>query len=264
MSTSTVSRALSDPARVNAQTRRLVAETARSLNYAPRTKAPARVRARTGVVAVVVPEIDDPFFLDVVRVTQVQLRTAGYMQLVLDTANSADLEWDSLQGLRNSVDGVILAASRLPDEKLREIADLLPLVALNRSTDGVSCVLVDTPSGSVQALEHLVSLGHRRIGYVGGPSSSWVSASRLRALEQRSGELGVEVVAVGAFEAKVTSGAAAADMAVNAGVTACMCFGDLIAIGMLQRFRDQGVNVPATSAWSAATMSSAPISARRP
>jgi LacI family transcriptional regulator len=193
---------------------------------------------------VVVPEIDDPFFMDVVRVTQVPLRTAGYSQLVIDTGNSTELEWDLLQSLRDSVDGVILAASRLPDEKLREIADVLPLVALNRSTDGVACVLIDTQSGTVQALEHLVSLGHRRIGYVGGPLSSWSSASRLRALEERSTELGVEIVPVGTFEAKITSGAAAADIAVNAGVTACICFGDLIAIGMLQRFRDQDVRVP--------------------
>lgn len=244
VSTSTVSRALSHPGRVNARTRALVVETAGLLDYTPRARTSGRKPVRAGLIAVVVPEIDDPFFLDVIRMTQVPLRTAGYYQLVLDTGNSTELEWDSLQSLRNSVDGVILVASRLPDEQLRAIADVLPLVALNRSTDGVACVLIDTQSGTVQALEHLVSLGHRCIGYVGGPLSSWSSASRLRALQERSTELGVEIVTVGAFEAKVTSGATAADIAVNAGVTACICFGDLIAIGMLQRFRDQDVGVP--------------------
>lgn len=244
VSTSTVSRALSVPERVNPRTRALVEETARSLNYSPRLRGPAPTPRLTKVVAVVVPDIDDPFFLDVVRFTQLQLRTAGYFQLVVDVADSAELEWDALHRLQGAVDGAILAASRLADDTLRDGADLLPVVALNRTTQGVACVLIDTPTGTVQALEHLVSLGHRRIGYVGGPSSSWSSATRLSALEARSAELGVDVVPVGALPAKITSGAAAADMAVNAGVTACICFGDLIAIGMLQRFRDQGVDVP--------------------
>lgn len=244
VSISTVSRALSHPEQVAPRTREKIQSVVDELGYARRASIPPQNGTATGIVAVVVPEIADPFFLNIIRETQIQLKAAGLAQLLFDTDDSSEIELASLERFRKMTDGVLFVASRMTDDQLRAAASSMPLVAINRQAAGVACVAVDTPVASVQALEHLVSLGHRKIGYISGPLTSWSSEMRFRAIEQRGIELNISVTRIGAFQARMASGAAAADMAINAGVTACICFGDLIAIGMLQRLHDRGVDVP--------------------
>ena len=95
-----------------------------------------------------------------------------------------------------------------------------------------------------QALDHLISLGHTSVAYVAGPAVSQSSARRWVALSAAAEERGVDVRSLGPFAPKTQSGAAAADAAVHSGVTACIVFNDLIAIGMLQRLRERGLRVP--------------------
>ena len=244
VATSTVSRALSNPDRVNFRTRERIEQAVVDLQYVPSSQARGLSVGRTNTVALLVPDITNPFYFGIIHGAQSQLKAAGYTQLLIDTEESAESEAESLEKLRKSADGVILAASRLDDELLRSAGKKIPMVAINRNAPGVPSVLIDTPSGVTQALEHLVSLGHSRIGYVSGPSSSWSSDRRWEALERRAEELAVVVVKVGAFPPKRTSGAAAAEAAFNSRVTACICFNDLIAMGMLQRLSARGIHVP--------------------
>jgi LacI family transcriptional regulator len=108
----------------------------------------------------------------------------------------------------------------------------------------VPAVLIDTPSATTQALDHLISLGHTDVAYIAGPLTSQSSTRRWTALAEAAEERGVEVRMLGPFAPKTQSGAAAADAAVHRGVTACIAFNDLIAIGMLQRLRERGLRVP--------------------
>lgn len=235
---STASRALSNPNRVSPGTRARVEEIARELGYAQRT------RVSTRSIAVLVADIGNPFYFDVIRGTQRQLRAADYTQLLIDTEESAELEADLIERLRPSVDGVILAASRLSDAAIGRLADTVPLVVLNRHVPGVPTVVMDTGSGMVQALEHLVSLGHRDIVYAGGPERSWANAVRWRALADTAELRGVHVGRIGPFAPLREAGAAAADAFVNSGATAAIAFNDLLAIGMLARLTERGVGVP--------------------
>ena len=121
----------------------------------------------------------------------------------------------------------------------------MPLVAINRRPRGVPNVLIDTPGGIAQALEHLYSLGHRDIVYVVGSGSSWSNERRWQPLERGRRTPRARVAGrAGPFPPTAASGAAAADAAVNTGATACIVFNDLIAIGMLTRLRERGVGVP--------------------
>lgn len=242
---STVSRALSDPDRVSTHTRERIEKAAAQINYLPSARASGLRSGKTGAVALLVPDITNPFYFDVIKGTQLQLKAAGYSQLLVDTEESEEVEADALERLVKSVDGVVLVASRLTDERLTEIAAAVPLVTINRDVEGVSAVVLDTSSGVEQSVEHLVSLGHRSIGYVSGPARSWSNRRRWAAVEAATTRLGVSGVRIGAFPPKMTSGAAAADAAVNSGITACIAFNDLIAIGMLQRLAARGVAVPA-------------------
>ncbi|GAA4180066.1 LacI family DNA-binding transcriptional regulator [Gryllotalpicola koreensis] len=241
---STVSRALTRPERVNAATRERISAAAAELGYSPNTAARALGSGRTRSVAILVSDVTNPFYFDIIRGAQQELGPAGYTPLLLDTEESEELEEAMLRRLRASYDGAIIAASRLTDRRLAELAQAVPLVAINRQTRGVPSVFIDTPAGVGQALEHLVSHGHRRVAYAGGPLTSWPNERRWRAFRTAAERLGVEVSRVGPFEPRQSQGAAAADAVLNTGASATLAFNDLLAIGMLQRFAERGVRVP--------------------
>lgn len=244
VATSTVSRALSKPDRVNRHTRERIEEAAAQLNYVPSSQARGLSSGRTNTVAVLVPDITNPFYFDIIRGTQHQLKAAGLTQLLVDTEESNEMELEALHKMRRSADGFILAASRLTDAQLAEVAGSQPLVTINRASADAPSVVIDTPSAIIQALEHLVSLGHQRVCYVSGPPTSWSNSRRWKIFEEDSAQRGLQTHRIGPFVPKTTSGAAAADAAVRTGATACIAFNDLLAIGMLQRLRERGIRVP--------------------
>lgn len=241
---STVSRALSKPGRVNAFTRERIEAAARELNYVPNSQARALSSGRTRTIAVLVSAITNPFYFGIIKGTQQQLKAAGYAQLLIDTEDSGELEMAMLHKMRQSLDGAVLAASRLSDRALATLATEIPLVAINRNVPGVQSVVIDTPGGIGQAVEHLISLGHSDIVYVAGPSSSWANEARWQAMRAAAAAHGLVVRRVGPFSAERPSGSAAADALVNTRATACVVFNDLLAIGMLTRLRERGVRVP--------------------
>ncbi|MFF2246582.1 LacI family DNA-binding transcriptional regulator [Arthrobacter sp. NPDC058130] len=244
VATSTVSRALSQPGRVNWATRERVEAAAAELGYVSSSAAREMTVGRTRSVALLVPDITNGFFLDIIRGTQRQLRASGFTQLLVDTEEDNDLEINYLQQLRASVDGFILAATRLNDDQLAVAAATVPIVTINRTSPGVPTVLIDTPRGVQQAVEHLVSLGHRDIAYMAGPPTSWSDRSRWTALQESAETLGISIRRLGPYYPSQRSGAAAADAALHSGVTACIAFNDLMAIGMLVRLKERGVDVP--------------------
>lgn len=247
---STVSRALNNPGRVNEATRERVRRIAAELNYVPSNQARALSSGRTRTVALLVPDITNPFYFDLIRGTQHQLKAAGYTQVLLDTEESAEEEAIALEQLGRTCDGVVLTASRLTDEQIVTASRRQPVVTINRNAAGVPSVLIDIPTAIGQAVDHLVSLGHRRICYAAGPSNSFSSRWRWRALNEsirarrRTGGPVIEAVRIGPFAPRTTSGAGAADAVLNSGATACIAFNDLLAIGMLRRFASRGVSVP--------------------
>lgn len=241
---STVSRALNKPGRVNEATRVRIEAAARELHYVPNSQARALTSGRTGTIALVVSDVTNPFYFGIIRGTQQQTKAAGYAQLLMDTENAAELEVEMLHKMRQSLDGAILAASRLADRSLAALATDIPLVTINRNVAGVPSVVIDSPAGIHQATEHLVSLGHKDIVYVSGPENSWPNATRWQAMRSALAKFGLEARRVGPFPRGHTSGGAAADAVINTGATACIAFNDQLAIGMLGRLRERGLSVP--------------------
>ena len=242
---STVSRALNRPGRVSAATRERIQAAARELDYRPNAQARALASGRTGTVALVVSDVTNPFYFGMIRGTQQQLKAAGYAHLLIDTEDSGEHEVEMLHTMRRALDGAILGASRLPARALAALAAEIPLVTVNRNVKGVPRVVIDTPAGVAQAVEHLVSLGHREIVYVSGPQQSWSNQARWQAMRAALERHHLRPQCVGPFPAGRGSGTAAADAVLNSGATACIAFNDLFAIGMLIRLRERGVRVPA-------------------
>lgn len=244
VSASTVSRVFTHPDRVRIGTSERVQQLAKSMGYTPRRPSSHSAPARIPLLGIIVPEIGDPFFLELIKETQIQFRVFGRGQLVVDTDDSPTTEAETIRRLRGTVDGLILAASRLSDADLLDAAGSIPLIAINRDAPNVPCLIVDNVTGSLRALDHLVSLGHTRIAYIGGNAVSWSNQRRLKALTEHAEESGITLTAIGGFPARMSSGAVAADMSIRAGVTAAICIGDLIAIGMIQRLKQRGISVP--------------------
>lgn len=241
---STVSRALSNPNRVSAQMYERVARKAREMGYESATLPAARSRITRGTIALLVANLTNPFNLDVIRGCQVQAQSAGFMQLLVTSEESEQMEADWLRELPQNVDGIVVASPRSEDSLLTEVAQRVPLVILNREVPGIAGIVIDTVAGLVQALDYLVSLGHHNIAYVRGPSTSWSDRHRYEALQEAAERHGVELKAIGAFYPTVDAGAAAADAVALADVTAALFFNDTLAIAAMARFAHRGIRVP--------------------
>jgi LacI family transcriptional regulator len=191
-----------------------------------------------------VADITNPFFFDIIRGSQEQLKAAGFSQLLIDTEESPDVEASSLETVADSAAGVILTATRLDDAPIQAALGRIPVVCINRVVPGAASVLMSTRAAVEQAVEHLASLGHRRICYVHGPPSSWADTERSSSCAETGARLGLDMSDIGPYEPSVTGGTAAADSVLANGATAALAFNDLQAIGMLQRFGQRGVGVP--------------------
>lgn len=241
---STASRALATPGRGNPATREKILRIADRLGYVRPSIDPSHDAPRAKMVGLLVSDVTNPFYFGIIRGTQQSLDVAGFSQILVHTEESAEKEESALEQLKGQLDGAVLAAPRLSDTRIAQLSEELPLVALNRAVQGVPSVFVDTPGGYDHAIEHLASLGHRRICYASGPTASWANNLRWRAVMSACDRLGIESVRVGPYQPYTISGAAAADAVVNTGATACVAFNDLIAIGMLKRLTERGLRVP--------------------
>jgi len=245
---STVSRAFSHPDRLSPATRQHVVETAARLSYRPNPVAQALPGGRTRTLALLVPDITNPFFFGLIRGAERRAADAGYTLVLADTGESASMESTHLDRLAGTVDGFVLASSRLEAARLRVIVESCPAIAVNTVVDGAPCVVIDHDQAMRQAAEHLASLGHSRLAYLAGPAASWSDRSRWRALAAAARRLGLSATRLGPFPPTVVGGAAAADAALiasaNDGVTGLVAYNDLLAIGALRRLADRDIRVP--------------------
>jgi LacI family transcriptional regulator len=242
---STVSRALSNPQRVNARTREHVLAVAARLDYRPNPLARALPSGRTTTVGLLVPDITNPFFFDLIRGAERQASAAGYTLILADTEESPEVEARHIGRLGRAVDGFVLASSRLSDRQLSELSGDHVLTLVNRQVAGVPSALVDNTDSTRHVVEHLASLGHRRIVYLAGPRASWSNSQRWEALRKSAQRLGIAIQRLGPFPPSVEGGAAAADATIGQDATAVVAFNALLAIGTLRRFAERGKHVPA-------------------
>lgn len=244
VATSTVSRAFSNPKRVNAATRERVIAIAHELGYQPNPHARALLSGRHHTIAMVVSDITNPHYFELIRGAEMRARASQYTLVLVNAEESPRVEYDQIQRLVPAVDGFVLAASRLPDENLRRIAGQRPVVLMSRELPGLASVVLDHTQGCHQIVEHLASLGHRELLYLAGPRNSWMAATRWAALSSAARDFGLEPVRLGPFTPKVSQGGAAADGALHAGAHAVVAHNDLLAIGVMQRLAQRSVAVP--------------------
>lgn len=260
VSIATVSRALNTPHLVAERTRSRVVDTALRLGYPSRRPrsadaepSPAGQAGRAGragqaggvgFVGAVLPDLANPFYPAVLYGMRSASLPAGQHVLSLDAAEDPAAEADLIRTISGQVDSLVLLSSRLPDERLRALSIPGRTVLFNRLIPGLPGVVVDYLDGMRRVVAHLASLGHRRIGYAGGPRASFADAERRRGLAVSPHGAGLRVVDLGAFPPYFASGGRIAERALREGVTAVIAFNDLMALGTLVRLRELRIDVP--------------------
>lgn len=240
LSVSTVSRALSDPGKVNEQTRQRVVRAAMELGYTP---AAAATGGRTGLIALVVPSLMNPFVLPFVRAVQERARAKGRFTVLVESEDSPAEELRLVKLIRGRVDGVILVAPAADEGELTDLTDLGPVVVFNRPMASISTVTLDESAAIDQAVEHLGALGHTRIAYLAGPRRSWTNAQRREGVERSCAARGLEMVELGPFAPEVQAGLRAADLLVVSGASAAIAHNEHVALGLIARLAERGIAV---------------------
>ncbi|MBL7488374.1 LacI family DNA-binding transcriptional regulator [Frankia sp. AgB1.9] len=241
---STVSRAFSRPGRVNAATAERIRRVARDLGYRTNPLARALSTARTRMIAIVVPDIGNPFFTQIVRGAQTAAGEAGYTVVLADAQESDRLERAALDRTVPAVDGVVLAGSRMSDSAIRMISKQKPVVVLNRAVVDVPCLVTDNARGARDAVAHLGGLGHQQIIYVAGPAASWADGMRWQSLREAAAEHDLQVRRIGPFSPDVPGGLQAAGQLRAQPASAVIAYNDQLAIGLIRGLTAGGLHVP--------------------
>lgn len=241
---STVSRTFGRPERVGQATRERVLAAAEEIGYVPNPHARAEQAGRHKTIAMVVSDIANPHFFELIRGAEQRAKAAECTLVIVNAEESPTIERDQVHGLTRSVDGFILAASRLPDQDLRNLAAKHRVVLVDREIEPLPSVAMDTGSGCRQILEHLASMGHEEFTYCAGPPGSWMGAARWAALSAGAEEHGLRARRIGPYTPTVANGGAAADSALRSRPTALVAHNDLLAIGIIRRLTERGVDVP--------------------
>ncbi|MEO6087924.1 MAG: LacI family DNA-binding transcriptional regulator [Umezawaea sp.] len=244
VSVSTVSRAISAPDLVRADTRERVLEVVRGLGYQPNPAARSLITGRTGNLGIIVPDLGNPFFPSVLLGVQARARESGNSVFFCDSGQDGTTEEELIRTMARQVDGVVVCASALDDETLADLATLTTMVLVNRTLAGVPSVLMDSAAGMAAIVEHLAALGHRHCAYFNGPAQTWSNQIRRTGLREAAERTGISLCEFGPFEPSFHGGAQGVDAALATGVTAIIAYNDLMALGAMNRLAELAVPVP--------------------
>lgn len=256
LSIKTVSRVLNKEPHVSERTLARVLEAIRALDYRPNYVARSLVTKRTQTVGLIIPDVCDPFWPEVIRGVEARAADAGYVHLLCNTDEDPRREqaFFSLL-LEKQVDGIILCSSRAPEADLLAFAkNETRLVLVNRDLPGrnVSSVRVDNEAGSYEAAGHLVTHGYRRIAMIAGPPEMHSTHERVQGFCRALEEAGLSLAAVAHTPAS-TAGWTRMETARRMSETllqpasrpeAVFAHDDLVALGVLAACRSLGLRVP--------------------
>jgi len=248
VSVATVSRALQRPEIVSEETRLRIHEVVKRLGYTPNALARNLRTARTRLVVALLPDIANPFFSEVIRgIEQVAYET-GYSVLLGETQSSLVREqsYADMVAARQA-DGIITMSHRVPAIPMD---GRLPVVnACEYVKDkSISSVYIDNVAAAGAAVDYLVTLGHRDIAFIAGPSSSPICVDREQgyrlALQRAEISADPALTAVGDFS--IEAGERAIEMFLSQGhsFSAVFCSNDEMAIGAMRALISHGLRVP--------------------
>lgn len=254
ISPSTVSRALQDHPRISEETTKAVQALAQKLDYMPNSVALSLVKSRTNTVGIIIPEIAHHFFSSAISGIEDIAYKAGYNVMICQSNESYERELLNTKALLSSrVDGLIVSLARETQDyqHFRQLQQRgFPLVFFDRVCQEVAAskVIVDDYEGAFMAVEHLISIGCKRIAHLSGPKNLLISHNRFNGYADALAKYGLPV-----DQALVVH----CDLTLENGIQAArslfdqiqppdgiFAISDLVAIGAMLTIKEKGLKIP--------------------
>ncbi len=254
VSSATVSRALRETGPVSQDLRQRIEASMIAVGYTPRGQ--SRNHPDKGTLALIVGDLLNPYFLEIAQGVQDEADSREVILTLYHLTDHPQRQQQLLQKLsKPPVDGIILAGLTPFTELLTwQKHHKTPVVILNRrvSQPGVHCIVVDFESAMIRATQHLLALGHTRIGHLASPSTGEIAVTRQRGIQTALTEAGLALrpewcpivppgrEVGGGFQAMRVL----LDLPEHERPTAVIAFNDIIAVGALHAIHSHGLHVP--------------------
>jgi len=251
VSIATVSRVLNGYPFVAEKTREKVLRAMQELNYSPNLLAAALMKKNTYTVGLLIPDISNPFFAEITRGVEDAANKFGFNIIICNTDNDPEKETKYVNLLlQKSVDGLIFATSEIANQNILMLKERqFPLVLIAREVEGieVDVVLADNFQGAYEGVKYLISLGHRRIAFLGESLNIKSTRERQAGYEKALQEAGIPVEAE-----LIVTGLKSLEEAYHrmrlfypkARPTAIFAANDVLAIGAIRALKELGLSIP--------------------
>jgi DNA-binding LacI/PurR family transcriptional regulator len=255
VSISTVSRVLHDKSKkykISDKTTAKVILVAKDLGYRVNALARGLRQQKTREIGIIIPDISNPFFSDIVKSLATELRKKGYNFILYDSDEDINMERAGVKSLlEKRVDGLIIASVGQDFLHIQKIRDAeIPVVMVDRCFDDldIDSVSVDNVKGSLLAVNHLINEGHKRIAFIQGLLGTYANKTRLEGYKQALQAAGISIdeqLIVG-DDFRSFNGYLRTKTLLNLTdpPTAIFTAGDLIALGALEACREIDVSIP--------------------
>ena len=255
VSTTTVSRTINTPGLVDADTAGKVWAAIAELEYYPNSQARSLVSGRTRLLGLIVSDITNPFFPEVIKGFEDVAAGQGFDLLIGSTDyDPVKMSRCVRRMLERRVDGVAIMTSEMDDHLIEQLSrGKVPMVFLDVATqylktprEGIANISVNYESGINEAVDHLVSLGHRRIGFVSGPIHLRSASIRRQAFLRSLSRYSIHDQLIEQGDHRMEGGLAAATrlLQLSERPTAILASNDLTAIGVMRGIQAAGLKVP--------------------
>jgi LacI family transcriptional regulator len=254
VSSQTVSRALNDKGEISAETKARIIRIMKELGFRPNYIARSLATQQTTTIGIVVPDITNPFFSDIVRGVEDAARLHSYNVFLCNTDESEKREILALNSLlEKQVDGVIICSSRLDENVLKNKLEYFSFsVLINREVkdtfENVRMITFDDTLGACMAVSYLVQCGHQKIAFLAGPQHSQSGIKRLNGyyscLQENNLRIdpGLVIFCDPSFQGGIDAYYSLQDVPQEA--TAILCYNDLVGIGVIHAALTNHRNIP--------------------
>jgi len=259
VSVATVSRVINHTAPVKDSTREKIEKIIQEHQFEPNAMARSLLKKETGIIGIIVPDLTNPFYTEVLSGAEQEALTTGHTFLLTNSIGDYSKESKYLSIMREKrVDGMIFLGGRinlkspdpLLDQELIQHASMIPTVLVNGTVKGnvLTRVATDEHAGACMAVQHLIDIGHKKIGFIGGIESISATIVKLKAYKKTLQDAGLPVredwILTHSFSIESGSEAMQRLLQLEEKPTAIVCVNDFVAIGAIKTAVDHSIRIP--------------------
>ena len=252
VSTATISHVINNTRFVEKETKNKVLRVMKKLSYYPNSAAQSLRSKKTKVIGLIVPDISNFFFTNMIKGIENTLKKYGYTLILSDSDENLEIEKEQIKVFNaKSVDGLIVAPASGDHSFLKKLLNRnSPIVFVDRKPQGYcpgDCILVDNVKGAYNAVSLLIKKGHSKIGVITGLSGLTTSVERIMGYKTALVDYGIKIdqnlIKMG--DGKYDSGyKLMKELLLNSNITALFVVNNLMTIGAIQLLKEKHIKVP--------------------